>query len=56
MSALPLPDLSQCATEPIRVPGAIQPHGRVAVLHARDASLLAYSANWPSETKNMFSR
>jgi light-regulated signal transduction histidine kinase (bacteriophytochrome) len=49
MSALPLPDLAQCADEPIRIPGAIQPHGRMAVLHAIDGRLLAYSANWPSE-------
>ncbi|MCC2632402.1 MAG: histidine kinase [Ramlibacter sp.] len=47
MSALPLPDLAQCADEPIRVPGAIQPHGRMAVLHAHDGRLLAHSANWP---------
>ena len=49
MSSLPLPDLAQCAVEPIRVPGAIQPHGRMAVLSAHDGKLLAYSANWPSE-------
>ena len=49
MSALPLPDLAQCADEPIRVPGAIQPHGRLAVLAADSGRLLAYSANWPSE-------
>jgi light-regulated signal transduction histidine kinase (bacteriophytochrome) len=49
MSALPLPDLAQCADEPIRVPGAIQPHGRMAVLAADSGRLLAYSANWPSE-------
>lgn len=49
MSALPLPDLAQCADEPIRVPGAIQPHGRMAVLAADTGRLLAYSANWPSE-------
>ncbi len=49
MSALPLPDLAQCAEEPIRVPGAIQPHGRMAVLSAHDGRLLAYSANWPSD-------
>lgn len=48
MSALPLPDLSQCASEPIRVPGAIQPHGRLAVLSA-DGRLQAYSANWEGE-------
>lgn len=49
MSALPLPDLAQCADEPIRVPGAIQPHGRLAVLAADSGRLVAYSANWPSE-------
>src|SRR5436190_1043270 len=49
MSALPLPDLAQCASEPIRVPGAIQPHGRMAVLAASDGRLLAYSANWAGE-------
>lgn len=49
MSALPLPDLAQCATEPIRVPGAIQPHGRLAVLAGADGRLLAYSDNWGSE-------
>jgi light-regulated signal transduction histidine kinase (bacteriophytochrome) len=47
MSALPLPDLAQCAEEPIRTPGAIQPHGRMLVLHAGDGRLLAHSANWP---------
>jgi light-regulated signal transduction histidine kinase (bacteriophytochrome) len=46
MSALPLPDLAQCASEPIRVPGAIQPHGRMVVLSAADGALLAFSANW----------
>jgi light-regulated signal transduction histidine kinase (bacteriophytochrome) len=40
-----LPDLSFCATEPIRVPGAIQPHGWMAVLGA-DGRLAAHSANW----------
>ncbi|HYE39888.1 MAG TPA: histidine kinase, partial [Ramlibacter sp.] len=49
MSALPLPDLAQCASEPIRVPGAIQPHGRMAVLDAGSGRLLAFSANWTSE-------
>lgn len=49
MSALPLPDLARCADEPIRVPGAIQPHGRMAVLDAADGRLLAFSANWPSQ-------
>jgi chemotaxis family two-component system sensor kinase Cph1 len=49
MSALPLPDLAQCATEPIRTPGAIQPHGRLAVIHATSRALCAYSGNWTSE-------
>ena len=45
MSALPLPDLSQCANEPIRIPGAIQPHGWMAIVGA-DGALAGYSANW----------
>jgi PAS domain S-box-containing protein len=32
-SAAPLPDLSQCEAEPIHVPGSIQPHGALLVLH-----------------------
>ena len=39
-------DLDSCATEPIRVPGAIQPHGRMVVLAADDGRELAWSANW----------
>jgi two-component system, chemotaxis family, sensor kinase Cph1 len=45
MDPLPTPDLAQCAIEPICSPGAIQPHGRMAVLDARDGHPLAYSAN-----------
>ena len=41
----PLPDLALCAQEPIRIPGAIQPHGWMAVV-TPDAELVAYSANW----------
>ena len=33
MSAPPA-DLSTCADEPIRVPGAIQPHGRLVAVNA----------------------
>ncbi len=44
---LPLPDLSSCDAEPIRVPGAIQPHGWMVVLDAGGA-LVGCSANWPS--------
>ncbi|WP_295436687.1 ATP-binding protein [uncultured Thiodictyon sp.] len=32
-TAAPLPDLSQCDAEPIHVPGSIQPHGVLLVLH-----------------------
>ena len=44
---LPLPDLARCADEPIRIPGAIQPHGWMIVLSAQ-GQFVAYSANWPS--------
>ena len=39
-------DLIGCADEPIQVPGAIQPHGWMAVLTADASRLLAYSENW----------
>ena len=42
------PDLQSCASEPIRVPGSIQPHGRMIVLAADDQRLVAWSANWPA--------
>jgi light-regulated signal transduction histidine kinase (bacteriophytochrome) len=42
---LALPDLSQCADERIRVPGAIQPHGWMAVLSG-SGQLVAWSQNW----------
>lgn len=41
-----LPDLLRCAQEPIRVPGAIQPHGRLVVLSPQ-VELIAWSENWP---------
>jgi light-regulated signal transduction histidine kinase (bacteriophytochrome) len=41
-----LTDLDSCANEPIRVPGAIQPHGRMLVLDAETGEALAFSANW----------
>lgn len=41
-------DLAMCASEPIRVPGAIQPHGWLAAIHASDARLAALSDNWGS--------
>lgn len=42
----PAADLADCADEPIRVPGAIQPHGRMLALDAADGRLVAYSANF----------
>ena len=40
------PDLTACADEPIRIPGAIQPHGRLLVFDEDTGRLLARSANW----------
>jgi chemotaxis family two-component system sensor kinase Cph1 len=42
----PSPDLQGCADEPIRVPGAIQPHGWLLVAAAGSGSLEAHSENW----------
>jgi light-regulated signal transduction histidine kinase (bacteriophytochrome) len=47
-AALP-PDLSACDLEPIRVPGAVQPHGRLLVLDPSTRRLVAHSDNWPPE-------
>lgn len=42
-----LGDLTLCDQEPIRTPGAIQPHGRALVLEAEAPhGLAAFSANW----------
>jgi light-regulated signal transduction histidine kinase (bacteriophytochrome) len=38
--------LAQCASEPIRVPGAIQPHGWLAAVDGRQGALVAFSENW----------
>jgi two-component system, chemotaxis family, sensor kinase Cph1 len=38
--------LAQCANEPIRIPGAIQPHGWMAVVQMRSGDLRACSENW----------
>ncbi len=38
-------ELSMCATEPIQIPGAIQPHGALLVLAAQDCRVLQASAN-----------
>ncbi|RZL38157.1 MAG: GAF domain-containing protein [Rubrivivax sp.] len=40
------PALPDCASEPIRVPGAIQPHGWLLSVDAEDGSLVAWSDNW----------
>lgn len=39
-------DVASCADEPIRVPGAIQPHGWLLVLDATGQQVAAYSENW----------
>ncbi|MDH0866844.1 ATP-binding protein [Mitsuaria sp. GD03876] len=38
--------IADCASEPIRVPGAIQPHGWLAAVDRGSGSLVAYSENW----------
>jgi hypothetical protein len=38
--------LAQCAHEPIRVPGFIQPHGWLVALEATARAPIAYSENW----------
>ena len=50
MNALPS-DLDSCASEPIRVPGAIQPHGRMLVLDERGDDLVAFSGNWRNQAE-----
>lgn len=45
--SLKSPDLTQCADEPIRTPGAIQPHGWLIIVSAATRRLLAYSQNCP---------
>jgi light-regulated signal transduction histidine kinase (bacteriophytochrome) len=44
-------DLDRCAEEPIRVPGAIQPHGRLLVLDGGTGRPVACSDNWPDEAE-----
>jgi chemotaxis family two-component system sensor kinase Cph1 len=39
-------ELSSCDVEPIRVPGSIQPHGRLVVLQPDSLALVAWSENW----------
>ena len=41
----PLPDLSECAREPIHIPGAIQPHGCLLVLDDHSLNVIQVSAN-----------
>ncbi|RYF40804.1 MAG: GAF domain-containing protein, partial [Comamonadaceae bacterium] len=42
------PDLTLCDQEPIRIPGAIQAHGHMLVLHGESLAVLAWSAHWPT--------
>src|SRR5689334_21901391 len=46
---LPQPDFADCADEPIRVPGAIQPHGWLVATRT-DGRIAAYSENWRALT------
>jgi light-regulated signal transduction histidine kinase (bacteriophytochrome) len=39
------PDLSECAREPIHVPGAVQPHGFLLALRPEDGTIVQVSAN-----------
>ncbi|MGJ7580102.1 ATP-binding protein [Variovorax sp. RHLX14] len=41
--------LSECAAEPIRTPGSIQPHGRLLVLKESTLKLVAFSGNLSRE-------
>ena len=40
-----IPEADDCAREPIRIPGAIQPHGVLLIVAAADQSVLQYSTN-----------
>lgn len=40
-----LPDLSHCASEPIHIPGAIQPHGCLIAFDPASLVVLNASAN-----------
>ena len=46
MAAATDQQIAHCASEPIRVPGAIQPHGWLAVVDCRTGALVAFSENW----------
>ncbi len=43
-------DLDSCAIEPIHIPGAIQPHGALAVLDATSGAVVQVSANFAGFT------
>lgn len=43
---MPMSPEADCAREPIRVPGAIQPHGWLLSVDAADGSVVAWSDNW----------
>ncbi len=55
---LPSPDFADCASEPIRVPGAIQPHGWLLLVDAGSGLPLACSDNAPppSEWQDLLPR
>jgi chemotaxis family two-component system sensor kinase Cph1 len=45
-------DLTACDLEPIRWPGAVQPHGHMLVLDAHTLALVASSARWPTALRD----
>ena len=45
-------DLARCEDEPIRIPGAIQPHGRLLVIDIATGGQVAWSANWPEHERH----
>jgi light-regulated signal transduction histidine kinase (bacteriophytochrome) len=47
-SAIRTLDTSNCETEPIRFPAAVQPHGALLVLHSRSGIIEAASENCPT--------
>ncbi|MET0207913.1 MAG: ATP-binding protein [Burkholderiaceae bacterium] len=46
LTALTESQFTSCAAEPIRVPGAIQPHGWMAVVDTSTGEVCAFSDNW----------
>ncbi len=50
--ALESADLARCEDEPIRIPGAIQPHGRLLAIDVATAQPVAWSANWQDDERH----